>query len=173
MSFFEYRPEVWQESPDFMQEFTALMAELGELSDRLADAEIESQLSENGFLEATASWPSGRVEKIRVNTNRFEQDGMSELEIQDSSLEPTQLVGPDVGQSESRPPVLLGTNELQCQPCAPAPPVLSSCIPTFCRCARIWTASRHTCYPSATACRTNRHLVSENRKPRWRSFFRR
>ncbi len=90
LSFFEYKPEVWTQTTGFTEAFSGLMQELREFSDRLAAAQIESTLCDNGILEAIAVWPSGHSERIRVNTNRFPAEGLQALEIHDSSRPSTQ-----------------------------------------------------------------------------------
>ncbi|MEQ1826662.1 MAG: hypothetical protein ABL921_11985 [Pirellula sp.] len=97
LSFFEYKPEVWEKTKSFTEDFQGLMRELRALSQRLSGALIESVLLENGILESTATWPTGRTHKIRVNTNRFEQGDLKGLQIQDSSLL-TQSPAPSVAQ---------------------------------------------------------------------------
>lgn len=86
LSFFEYRPEVWDEFPGFEEDFAKLMTELVSLRFRLKGAEIESRLEENGILYASASWPSGKAAEILINTNREETEGLEGLGINDESL---------------------------------------------------------------------------------------
>lgn len=85
LSFFEYKPEVWQKTKNFTESFQELMLELRSLRQRLNGASIESTLDENGILEATAQWSAGRTSTIRINTNRFAEDDLKGLEIRDSS----------------------------------------------------------------------------------------
>lgn len=116
LSFFEYRPEVWNETPGFSDAFQELMQDLTALRRRYAAATLESTLEENGILEVSARFPSGRLERVRVNTNRFEEDGMQALEIQDSSL-----------SRESVPDALaLACPPLDSVPC-PAPAKINDC----------------------------------------------
>ena len=91
LSFFEYKPEVWQKTKNFTEGFEELMLELRSLRQRLNGALIESTLHENGVLEATAQWSTGSTSTIRINTNRFDQDDLKGLEIRDSSLFSQQL----------------------------------------------------------------------------------
>ncbi len=85
VSFFEYKPDLWSQTPGFEDGFAELMKELRALSARLSEAQIDSVLHENGILSARATWPSGGIASLRVNTNRFAQDGLAALEIEDSS----------------------------------------------------------------------------------------
>jgi hypothetical protein len=86
LSFFEYRPELWEQTPGFTEQFAELMQELHSLRARLTHAKIESVLHENGLFDAVASWPSGGTATIRVNTNRHAEHDLQALEIRDGSL---------------------------------------------------------------------------------------
>ncbi len=86
VSFFEYNPELWKKTPGFTAGFRELMRELRSLSSRLADAELQTVLREDGILESKAVWPSGGTALIRVNTNREATDGLHSMQIIDSSL---------------------------------------------------------------------------------------
>ena len=118
LSFFEYKPEVWQKTKNFTEGFQELMLELRSLRQRLNGASIESTLLENGVLEATVHWPTGRTDAIRINTNRFDQDDLKGLEIRDSSLFSQQLaeVVPDE-KHRSLLPNAMDQCSASCIPC--------------------------------------------------------
>ncbi len=86
VSFFEYKPEVWSQTPGFTGGFSELMRELRNLSRRWSEAEVTTVLHANGILESKAVWPSGGTATITINTNREPTSGLQALEIRDSSL---------------------------------------------------------------------------------------
>ena len=81
LSFFEYKEEVWAETPGFHDEFRELMGELTQFSDRMKDATITSSMNADGILRAVARWPCGRTQTILVNTNRTPAAGLASLAI--------------------------------------------------------------------------------------------
>ncbi len=85
VSFFEYDPELWEQTPDFASGFRELMRDLRGLSARWKEAELSSVLHANGVFESQAVWPSGGTATIRINTNREPTDDLLALEIRDSS----------------------------------------------------------------------------------------
>ena len=95
LSFFEYKPEVWDDTPGFTEGFEALIKELVQLRRKLTGAEIETHLDEDFILHAKATWNEGTVANIRVNTNRFESAGLQPLAIEDDELEAIDLQKPD------------------------------------------------------------------------------
>lgn len=94
VSFFEYNPELWAETPNFSRDFRELMLELRGLSARWAEAELTTVLHSNGILESRGVWPSGGTANIRINTNRQSTAGLTALEIRDSSLPGSVSRGP-------------------------------------------------------------------------------
>ena len=129
LSFFEYKPEVWQKTKNFTEGFQQLMLELRSLRQRLTGASIESTLHENGVLQATAQWPTGRTYTIRINTNRFDQDDLKGLEIRDSSLFSQQLaeVVPDNIRSTLHPNAMdVSASFIPCITQSSSQPVCSS-----------------------------------------------
>ncbi|MEM7476117.1 MAG: hypothetical protein AAF483_14075 [Planctomycetota bacterium] len=105
LSFFEYKPEDWEKTPGFEAKFEELMQELIGLRKRLAGAEIESWLDENGILQADVSWENGQTATIRVNTNRIKTEDLARMEIQDGSLELQQRPQPTPDPSPNLPAV--------------------------------------------------------------------
>lgn len=81
VSFFDYNEDVWTNTPGFHEEFGGLMSELTQLSERLADATIESWMSADGVLHADVVWLCGGRQTILVNTNRTRASGMEPLAI--------------------------------------------------------------------------------------------
>lgn len=92
VSFFEYKPELWAQTPGFTDGFSELMRELRNLSYRWSGANLTTVLHANGILESTAVWPSGGTATITINTNREPTAGLQALEIRDSSLAPPSSV---------------------------------------------------------------------------------
>ncbi|MBL8852044.1 MAG: hypothetical protein JNG89_20395 [Planctomycetaceae bacterium] len=86
LSFFDYNPEVWSQTPGFHDQFAALMNELTSVSDRLRDATIRSWMDSHGVLHAEAHWPSGHVEFITVNTNRISVCNLAPLAVVESPM---------------------------------------------------------------------------------------
>lgn len=116
LSFFEYKPEIWDQTPGFTAQFSELMTELLALRQRLTGAQIESVLHENGILEAIATWSSGRREMLRVNTNRDETEEMDGLEIQDTSLSVPLLTSPVTPEWASGDAVAFGPIKCDSRP---------------------------------------------------------
>ena len=104
VSFFEYKPELWAQTPGFTDGFRELMRELRNLSHRWSGAELTTVLHTDGILESTAVWPSGGIATITINTNREPTSGLQPLEIRDSSLTPLSPMG-QFADVESRPSV--------------------------------------------------------------------
>lgn len=86
LSFFEYKPEVWNQTPGFTEGFEQLMKELVELRRHLDGAEIETYLDDDLILHALATWADEQTASLRVNTNRTETSGMPALSIDDEEL---------------------------------------------------------------------------------------
>jgi hypothetical protein len=86
VSFFDYNTDVWAEKPGFQEGFTDLMRELTQLSRRLSGATIESWMSADGVLHATATWPTGASQQILVNTNRTRVGELDALAIVESPV---------------------------------------------------------------------------------------
>jgi len=81
VSFFDYNQEIWEKTPGFRDEFSDLMYELTSLSDRLADAQLVTTMTDEGILQTTATDPGGWTQTIRVNTNRIATAGLDPLQI--------------------------------------------------------------------------------------------
>jgi hypothetical protein len=86
LSFYHYRPEEWSQTPGFHEAFSELMNELTRLSERFADASIESTMTQTGILLAILTLPSNEMVEIRINTNRAAVDGLDALAVEQSTL---------------------------------------------------------------------------------------
>ncbi len=86
VSFFEYKPDVWSKTPGFSEGFAELMTDLRGVRQRYSGATLESTLDENGIVKVNATWASGKVHRMKINTNRTSSSGMQPLAIEDSSL---------------------------------------------------------------------------------------
>lgn len=102
VSFFEYKPGLWSQTPGFTNGFSELMHELRSLSHRWSGADLSTVLHANGILVSTAVWPSGGTATITINTNREPTAGLQPLEIRDNSLAPLSPVE-QLAEVKSRP----------------------------------------------------------------------
>lgn len=89
VSFFEYDPQLWADTPGFTEGFKQLMRELHDLSARWQAAAVTSVLDSEGIFIARGTWPSGGTAEIRINTNRQPTHDLAPLEIRDSSVLPS------------------------------------------------------------------------------------
>lgn len=87
LSFFEYKPEVWDQTPGFEAKFEELMQELVGLRARLRGASITSTLHKSGILVSQLTWSNGQMATVRVNTNRISTEDLARLAVEDGSLE--------------------------------------------------------------------------------------
>lgn len=130
LSFFEYKPEVWNKTPGFTEGFEGLMKELVELRRNLEGAKIETYLDEDLLLHASASWEDGQVANLRVNTNRFEAAGMPPLSIEDSELQAiAQANRESLLATQQEPAYSRACALLPCESCLPKCP---PCQPKIC-----------------------------------------
>ena len=81
LSFFDYNPDVWSQTPGFHDQFAGLMQELTSVRDRLRDATIHSWMDAHGVLHAQAHWPTGHIEYITINTNRTSVGNLAPLAV--------------------------------------------------------------------------------------------
>lgn len=114
LSFFEYKPKVWDQTPGFEAEFTELMQELVGLRKRLQGATITSTLHKSGILVSKLKWSNGQNATVRVNTNRIATDDLCRLAIEDGSLEVDLPEKPLL--AEQAPSTYASLNP-SCQPC--------------------------------------------------------
>ncbi len=168
LSFFEYDPELWSQTPGFSDGFSELMRELRGLSRRWSEAELTTILHANGILESQAAWPSGGIATIKINTNREPTDGLQALEIRDSSLAPqplaNQVLAAETSLAASSPSTTVA-------PCVPAIQYAECCCQLRkCRCP-IPTAIRHTLRSGYqvpawnSSCATPKTAILFNRQP--------
>jgi hypothetical protein len=81
LSFYNYDPEVWNQTPGFVDGFAELMRELTDFSLRLRGITFESRMSVSGILKSQARLEDGRTMSILVNSNRTPVDGFEPLAV--------------------------------------------------------------------------------------------
>jgi hypothetical protein len=81
LSFFNYDPGIWNETPGFTDGFAGLMAELTTFASRYADGEAETRLNADGVLQSTINLPGHLPVNIVVNTNRSAVQGLAALAV--------------------------------------------------------------------------------------------
>jgi len=86
VSFFEYNLDVWNETPEFHEQFRQLMAELTGLSRRCRNYSVETEMREDGILTSTLTPPCGPITQIEINTRRYSVATMKPLEIRETKL---------------------------------------------------------------------------------------
>lgn len=123
LSFFDFNPEVWSQTPGFHDQFAALMQELTSASNRLRDTTIRSWMDAQGVLHAEARWPTGHVEFITINTNRTSVGNLAPLAVVESPVCRSwattcpQVCAPRPIQHDDRCRVLRRTYRSQCDRC--------------------------------------------------------
>jgi hypothetical protein len=81
LSFFNYDPQQWAQTPGFTEGFTRLMRELTQFSRQYREATVESRMNRAGVLSAVIKPKAGYATSIVVNTNRDAVDGLAALEV--------------------------------------------------------------------------------------------
>ncbi len=81
ISFYNYDPALWQQTPGFTEGFAALMRELTRFSHTYRAALVESCMSENGILTARLHLPCGAPVSITVNTLRSQIGDLEALAV--------------------------------------------------------------------------------------------
>jgi hypothetical protein len=81
LSFYNYDPDLWQQTPGFSQRFANLMRELNEFSNRFERSSVETTMSERGILRSVIADPDGDVSTVTVNTNRWAVEGLAGLAV--------------------------------------------------------------------------------------------
>ncbi len=95
VSFFEYNRNVWAQTPGFHEEFSKLMKELKQLSNRFENATIASTMNRDGVLEANLTMSPGEATTILVNTNRRKVNNLEPLAVIVSARTETLLSVPN------------------------------------------------------------------------------
>ncbi len=86
VSFFEYNLDVWNETPEFHEQFRQLIAELTGLSRRYRCYSVETEMREDGVLNSMLMSPSGLMTQIEVNTRRHSVGALKPLEIRKTQI---------------------------------------------------------------------------------------
>ena len=81
LSFYNYDPALWQQTPGFTESFCELMQELTAFSHTYRAASVESQMTANGILKATIDLPGCSPVLVSVNTNREQVDDLAPLAV--------------------------------------------------------------------------------------------
>ncbi len=86
VSFFEYNLDVWNETPEFHEQFRQLVAELTALSLRYRTCSVETEMREDGILNSTLTSPSGLMTQIEINTRRHSVGFLKPLGIRETKI---------------------------------------------------------------------------------------
>jgi hypothetical protein len=95
LSFYNYDPSLWQQTPGFTEEFAKLMQELTRFSHTFRTASVQSQMGTDGILKATIDLPGQAPVLVTVNTNRQQIGDLDPLAVvffqAPSAAQPTDL----------------------------------------------------------------------------------
>ncbi|MEO2013816.1 MAG: hypothetical protein ABGZ53_05540 [Fuerstiella sp.] len=109
VSFFEYNLDVWNETPEFHEQFRQLVAELTALSLRYRTCSVETEMREDGILHSTLTSPSGLMTQIEINTRRHSVGFLKPLEIRETMIR----------SSHGCPPHVASRRTICCPPAVP------------------------------------------------------
>jgi hypothetical protein len=81
LSFYNYDPPLWQQTPGFTEGFAELMRELTRFSHTYRPAAVESEMGTDGILKATIDLPGQAPILVTVNTNREQIGDLAPLAV--------------------------------------------------------------------------------------------